>query len=82
MRRTLAPLVSLTVSAFAAAPAQQSQLIAQWNRNVTEFRGQIGRRLTFICLPQVGGPPATRSAERYSRPHVVTYDNPSWGCHR
>lgn len=52
MRRTLAPLVSLTVSAFAAAPAQQSQLIAQWNRNVTEFRGQIGRRLTFICPPQ------------------------------
>jgi hypothetical protein len=35
----------------AATPvsAQQNQLRAEWNRNVTEYRGQTGRRITLVC---------------------------------
>ena len=40
---------------LAAAPdrayAQQSSLRAAWSRNVTEYRGQSGRRVTVVCPP-------------------------------
>jgi hypothetical protein len=29
--------------------AQQNQLGAEWTRNVTEYRGQVGRRVTLVC---------------------------------
>ena len=31
------------------ARAQQQQLRAEWGANVTEYRGQIGRRVTVVC---------------------------------
>ena len=34
------------------AHAQQSTLHAEWSRNATEYRGQIGRRVTMLCPPQ------------------------------
>ena len=44
---TLACVASLVI----AAPlrAQQLQLRAEWGANVTEYRGQIGRRVTVVC---------------------------------
>ncbi len=42
---------ALTWGLFCAVPAaaQQQQLRAEWNTNVTEYRGQNGRPVTLIC---------------------------------
>lgn len=49
--RTTATLVSLLGSFAVGAGAQQQQLGTEWNRNVTEFRAQVGRRVLLICPP-------------------------------
>ena len=49
-------LAGLLLAAATPLRAQQNQLLAEWGRNVTEFRGQVGRRITLVCPPngQVG----------------------------
>lgn len=48
---TTATLVTMLGTFAVGAGAQQAQLGTEWNRNVTEFRGQINRRLMMICPP-------------------------------
>ena len=50
---SLCALASLCL-AVGAAPlaAQQHQLRLEWSKNLTEYRGQNGRRITHVCPPQ------------------------------
>ena len=56
LRRSTALLAALLLAGALPLRAQQHQLLAEWGRNVTEFRGQVGRRITLVCPPngQVG----------------------------
>lgn len=49
--RTTTGLVTLLGAFAPTAGAQQQQLRTEWSKNLTEFRGQVGRRLTLICPP-------------------------------
>ena len=49
LRRCLLVVLASLLAGSVPARAQQHQLLAEWSRNVTEFRGQTGRRLTVVC---------------------------------
>lgn len=44
--------LALLLAGTGASGAQQQQLRTEWSKNVTEFRGQVGRRVTLVCPPQ------------------------------
>lgn len=52
LRRLSTATIFLLLVAVLPMHAQQQQLAAEWNRNVTEYRGQNGRRVTLVCPPQ------------------------------
>lgn len=54
MRRIITASASLAMLLVGtgASDAQQLQLRTEWSKNVTEFRGQVGRRVTLVCPPQ------------------------------
>jgi hypothetical protein len=45
---------SIMVALCCATPAlaQQNQIRIEWSKNVTEYRGQDGRRVTLVCPPK------------------------------
>lgn len=52
---TTKALSIITLALCCATPAlsqQQHQLRLEWSKNVTEYRGQNGRRITHVCPPE------------------------------
>jgi hypothetical protein len=52
MTHSLTAVLGLLAVCVTSAGAQQHQLRAEWGQNVTEFRGQNGRRVTLVCPPE------------------------------